>query len=136
MNDEAREPFDFNPNSTNGKGEDYYDPWTAMRIHCGGYGSEVDLDVIRVLRAIAVGSRNCIEGLEGPKGYVTDIAEQTGMSASHVELIQYMLCSADWCDYGTSPRGCFPNWDGDFEALIAAWEKYYEQQWGEPVPLA
>lgn len=106
------------PNAEDENGP-YWDPWEAIEIHCGGYNSEVDADAIAVLKAIRNG------------GYVSHIAKETGLSEAHVELWQYIFCSADWCDYGTSPRGCFPMPGIDFPALIAAWETYYERSWGE-----
>lgn len=123
---EKRHPFDFSPNSYDQEGNEYYNPWNAMGVHCGGYGGDVDWDIIRVLRIIG--------GPRESSRYNLDIAKETGLAPNHVELIQYLLCSADWCDYGTSPRGCFPNYGNDFAALIAAWEGYYVHHWGEPLP--
>jgi hypothetical protein len=99
----------------------YWDPWIALDIHCASYSGAVDQDALNVLRLIG-----------GPEFiYCTGIAERLGLSASHVELLQSIFCSADWCDYGTSPRGCFPTDRDGFPALIAAFEVYYERQWGE-----
>ena len=45
------------------------------------------------------------------------------------------FASADWCEYGTSPRGCWFVYDQgeNFGArLIAAWEAYFERFWKEP----
>ena len=115
------------PNAEDENGE-YWDPWDALGVRCGGYSSAIDDDALAVLKAIRDGAASRHSGGEFTN-YTTDIAAKTGMSATHVELWQYLFCSADWCDYGTSPRGCFPNYDIDFDALIAAWEAYYERRW-------
>lgn len=97
-----------------------WDMWEALGVPNGGYSSAVDLDVIKVMICIR------------DKMYGPDIAAKLGMSNSHVELIQYMLCSVDWCEYGSSPRGCFPNGQENFERLLKACEDYYVHQWGVP----
>jgi len=82
------------------EGEDYHtvveDFWDILGIHCGGYGSDVDDDIIKVM-----------EAMHAQVGNTSSIASHTGLSEPHVELIQYILCSAGMCDYGTSPRGCW-----------------------------
>lgn len=119
----------FEPNSEDGDGP-YWDPWEVIAIPAGGYSSSVDLDAIYVLRAIRDGVASGKSGGDY-KNYVTDISKRTGMSESHVELWQYIFCSANWCDYGTSPRGCFPADGLQFDALITAWEAYYLRRWKE-----
>lgn len=119
----------FEPNSEDGDGP-YWDPWEVIAIPAGGYNSSVDLDAIYVLRAIRDGVASGKSG-DDYKNYVTDISKRIGMSESHVELWQYIFCSADWCDYGTSPRGCFPAHGLQFDALITAWEAYYVRRWKE-----
>ena len=66
-------------------------------IKCGGYNSEVDDDIINVMRVIR----------DDRPAFYTDIAEKLQMKPPHVELIQYILCSMDFAEYGTSPRGCW-----------------------------
>lgn len=117
----------FAPNSEDESGS-YWDPWDAMHIHNGGYSSNVENDAIEILRAIRDGVKDGRDG--GQYGnYVTDIANKTGLSEGHVELWQYIFCSAGWCNYGTSPRGCFPDQSIDFDALIEAWAGYYRRKW-------
>ena len=106
------------PNAEDEDGE-YWDPWEALGLRCLSYNSEIDQNAIDVLRGI------------GDKLYNSDIAARTGLPAQYVELLQSIFCGSDWCEYGTSPRGCFPMAD-DFPALIAAWEAFYERRWGEP----
>jgi hypothetical protein len=126
----------FAPNAEDDHGE-YWDPWDVMRVPLGGYSSEVDGDVIRVLRAIRTGLANSRADNAGHGFYCTEIAEALGLAPSHVELLQYMFCSAGWCEYGTSPRGCwFVHDKGENfgDRLIEAWEAYYLRHWGESAP--
>jgi len=113
-------PFADNSEDEHGP---YWDPWDAMGVSNGGYSSEVDQHAIAILRAIRDGDRS--------GRFVTDIAQATGLAPAHVELWQYLFCSADWLDYGSSPRGAFPRYGFDFDGLIAAWEAYYERRWVE-----
>jgi hypothetical protein len=106
------------PNAEDENGE-YWDPWETLDQRCLSYSSEIDQNAIDVLRGIR------------DKLYCSDIAARTGMSESHVELLQSIFCGKDWAGYGTSPRGCFPMAD-DFRDIITAWEDYYERKWGEP----
>lgn len=117
------------PNSEDDNGP-LWDPWEAIHIPSGGYSGQVDIDAIKILRAIRDG---VLSGRSGGEygNYSTKIAKSTGLSDHHVELWQYIFCSAGWCDYGTSPRGCFPDLEIDFDGLIAAWESYYERHWGQ-----
>lgn len=108
------------PNSEDENGE-YWEPWDALGLQCVSYNSEIDRGAIAVLR-----------GIKG-RLYCDAIAEKTGMAPAHVELLQSIFCSANWCEYGTSPRGCWPIDRDYFHLLIGAWEAYYERKWGEPV---
>lgn len=67
----------------------------AFRISAFSYNSVVSDDFFHVLSGVSEGRYN------------SDIAKATGLSESHVELIQYLLCNGDHADYGTSPRGCW-----------------------------
>ena len=107
------------PNAEDENG-DFWDPWNALGVDCASYSGQVDQDAINVLRGIR------------DKLYNSDIAKRYSMAPSHVELLQSIFCSADWCDYGTSPRGCFPTDREGFPALIAGWEGFYLRFWNEP----
>lgn len=95
-----------------------YDPWERLGIGCATYNSTVDEQALAVLKGIRDGLFN------------TDIAKHTGMSREHVELFQYIFCSADWCEYGTSPRGCFPMDYDEFGKIVENFEKHIEVEWG------
>lgn len=100
----------------------YFDPWEAIGLRCCSYNSEIDRRAIDVLREIA----------RPEFTYCNDIAEKLELSPVEVELWQGIFCSANWCEYGTSPRGCWIVHDHgpDFgERLIAAWEAYFERKW-------
>lgn len=104
------------PNAEDAEGE-YWDPWDALKLPCCSYSSALDDQAIAVLRGI------------NDRLYATDIAARAGMTPEHVELLQGIFCSADWADYGTSPRGCWPIDREGFPKLIEAWEAYYTRQW-------
>jgi hypothetical protein len=71
--------------------------WDQLGLDCCGHNSAVDDQIVAVLELVS-----------GPDFiFNDDIAEKTGMTKEHVELIQYLLCSADLAEYGTSPRGCW-----------------------------
>lgn len=95
--------------------EDFFDPWDILPAVYGGYSSDFDRCALSVLSAFLVRDL-------GPRDL-----------ASH--MFREMLCVADLCDYGTSPRGCFPT--NEFLALlpdlVAAWRAYSALRWGEDV---
>ena len=112
--------IDYTPNSVTGENfVSIWSPWEAMGLLYFSYNSQVDLDALNVLKGIAA------------QKYCTDIAQETGLSPSHVEMIQYLFCNANWADYGTSPRGCWIRHGIDADKLVAMFEAYYEAEWGK-----
>lgn len=109
------------PNAEDEDGE-YWDPWEALGLACLSYNSEIDENAIAVL-----------EGVQA-RQFNSDIAAATGMTQAHVELFQGIFCSADWCEYGTSPRGCWPIDRDGFPKLIEAWQAYFARHW-PPTPI-
>lgn len=112
----------FKPNSYNCElDKEVWSPWDALGIHLGGYSAATDTDAINVLQGIQ------------DKLYCDKIAERYNMAPSHVELLQYIFCSANWCEYGTSPRGCFPDYsiwgDDGLKPAIEKWKEYYFETW-------
>lgn len=94
-----------------------FDPWDLFdHAIYGSYSSDFDDMAILVLD-------NIVNGRWG---------SDHGEGLAH-EMFREMLCCANLCDYGTSPRGCFPNgYTRDLlPALLAKWREYREVEWGE-----
>jgi len=91
-----------------------FDPWDLFPSLYGSYSSDFDDMALEVLGQLVT------RDLEN---WRQDLA---------AEMFREMLCTADLCQYGTSPRVCFPT--KEFEAvlpdLIAKWKAYYKIQWG------
>ncbi len=112
--------------------EPEFDFWEArLGIPFGGYNSAVDQQIYDVAKLIveAWGS--------GAPSFVTTIAAKLGLTAEHVELIQYILAGVRYptaegepfyrgCafDYGTSPRGLFVGNIEMARAFLAEFEAY------------
>jgi len=88
------------------------DLWAVLGIECGGYDDQIDQDILKVLNI-----------LNTKQTYVTDLAKQMEVSATYIELIQYIICSAELAEYGSSPRGCWITEFGSF-VLKSLNEKY------------
>jgi hypothetical protein len=71
----------------------------ALYLPVFGYNSAVSDNIFNILEYLCIGNRE--------DRFVTGLAKRFDLTPEHVELIQYLLCGADLCDYGTSPRGCF-----------------------------
>lgn len=95
--------------------DDVFNPWRLFPCVYGSYSSDFDDMAILVLTNIQ--QRNW--------------GADNGESLAH-EMFREMLCVAHLCDYGTSPRGCFPS--VDFEPLLAPliekWRQY-RARWDE-----
>lgn len=90
---------------------DNFDPWDIFPTLYGSYDSEFDdcaLDVLRDLRDGEPRRRDL-----------------------PARMLREMFCVADLCDYGMSPRSCFPT--RQFKALlpelIEKWEAYRRMMW-------
>ena len=94
--------------------DEVFDPWEAFPCLYGSYSSEFDDMAILVLENLV----KCEFGARGGEGL------------AH-EMFREMLCTADLCDYGTSPRGCFPTWEfGEvLPALLEKWREYRRIKW-------
>lgn len=104
-----------------------FSPHEAIGVPYASYNSDIDDDIINVMRGVR-------DGL-----FCTDIAAKHGMSKTHVELIQAILCGAELADYGTSPRGAFVMYESKdtFHRLLTYWERlqsvdYDEAKAGDP----
>ena len=94
----------------------YWDPWESLGLRCCSYNAVIDIAAIRVLESVQAGQ------------FGTDIA---GIDPVLVELLKSIFCSHNWCEYGTSPRGCFPMDREGFHLLIDGWKAYYGRKWQE-----
>ena len=92
--------------------DDEFNPWALFPALYGGYSQDFDecaLDVLRELR-------------DGDK-------RRHDLGA---EMFREMLCAAEMCDYGSSPRACF--WTLEtalLQRLVDRWAEWSEIQWGE-----
>jgi hypothetical protein len=90
-----------------------FDPWDIFPALYGSYDSDFDDCAIDVLTELRDGEKR---------------RDDLG-----AEMLREMLCVANLCDYGTSPRFCFPT--SEFKALlpelIDKWCSYRNQHWAE-----
>lgn len=93
----------------------------AFKIDVFSYNGEVTEEFWKILCLVC----------EGEPAFVTDIAKETGLKPSHVELIQYLICNFyDGFDYGSSPRGVWANDEGkklyeELKELKSRQDSYY-----------
>lgn len=91
---------------------EYFDPWDIFPVY-GSYSSEFDDMAIKTLENLLGGT------FEGET-----LAN---------EIFREVLCKKGLCDYGTSPRVCFPT--SQFKELlpgyIDTWKQYYKLIWDE-----
>lgn len=101
------------PISTDGMGSvgEIFDPWDLFPCLYGSYSGEFDQCAIDVLTEV----------LEGEK-------RRDDLGA---EMFREMLCRANLCDYGSSPRVCFPTtkFKEILPELIAKWREYSAVRW-------
>ena len=94
---------------------EYFDPWSLFPALYGTYCGSFDKSAIEVLTELAKG--------------------EWKRSDLGAEMFREMLCTAHLCDYGSSPRVCFPT--REFRELLPAfiekWKAYSLAHWGEPV---
>ena len=92
-----------------------FDPWNLFPFLYGSYSSEFDDLAIEVLS-------NLRDGF--PDHMRRDLA---------AEMFREMLCTAHLCDYGTSPRVCFPTqgFKTRLPALIEKWTEYRRLKWDD-----
>lgn len=62
---------------------------------------------------------------------IRDRGDWTTQPLSH-EMFREVLCRMDFCDYGSSPRGCFWRLEPELlDALIAKFKEHLDVFWGE-----
>lgn len=91
--------------------EHEFDPWSLFPCLLGSYSSAFDDLAIDVLTDLRDGTFRR-EDLAG-------------------QMFREMLCTSDLCDYGTSPRVCFPTtpFKAVLPELISKWEDYRRAKW-------
>lgn len=99
---------------------DFWDD--EAELHCVGYNSQIDEDMLAVLKGIAA------------KKFNSDIAAELGLPEQYVELMQSIFCSVGWAEYGTSPRGCWIDPTHDAGSLIAKYDAYVQKRWRDEDP--
>lgn len=107
------------PKAWDDDGDEVFCPWVDILDGIiAPYNSEIDRVAIEVLEAI--GGRTNFDLLDGPDGLAA-------------EIIMHML-SVWLCDYGSSPRGCFPliRDRSMWVELIDKWKAYAEVRWTDP----
>ncbi|WP_395175567.1 hypothetical protein [Roseibium alexandrii] len=91
--------------------DEFFDPWELFPAVYGTYDNAFDDCALDVLRELEAGEKN---------------RDDLG-----AEMFREMLCTSRLCDYGTSPRTCFPT--ADFRPLlpelIRRWEAYRKLWW-------
>lgn len=87
-----------------------FDPWEILPFY-GNYSSAFDDMAIQVLKNL----------LDGGRG---------GEELAH-EMFREVLCKKGLCDYGTSPRVCFPTtrFKEQLPKLIEKWSEYRRLNW-------
>ena len=92
--------------------EGVFDPWDLFPLY-GSYSDDFDQCAIAVLQQLQ--------------------ARQFGPADLAAQMFQEMLCNLHLCDYGTSPRCCFPT--PEFRPLVPAllekWIAFSRIQWAE-----
>jgi hypothetical protein len=93
-----------------------FDPWGLFPGTVGSYSSEIDRRAIQCL---------------------INVRDRETSPSDFDELFRNMLCGQDYCDYGTSPRFCFPTMKCEplWNTLINKWRAHYAVTWPEsPTP--
>lgn len=91
--------------------DDVFDPWNLFPSLYGSYSGDFDRCAIEVLEEINT---------------KTKVRDDLG-----AEMFREMLCTAGFCNYGTSPRVCFSNerFEASLPKLIEKWRAYSLIQW-------
>jgi hypothetical protein len=95
-----------------------FDPWgEVIQGIYGSYASQSDVLMIRVLEAV-----------RDRKTF--DLINNEGFAA---EFMLYVLAGRQMLEYGTSPRGGWPDPEIEdlWQPLINKWREYFRAHWGE-----
>jgi hypothetical protein len=93
-----------------------FNPWDIFPCFYGTYQPEFDQVALDVLAELITG--------EASSAIFGDLA---------ANMFKEALCKLDLCEYGTSPRVCFPTqyFAELLPKLNEEWHKYYFSGWGE-----
>lgn len=97
---------------------DQDDFWDRVGLHCSSYSSDQDDDLIRVFIETA---SDCT--------WYTTIAEKLNLDEKYVRLLMEILCAANYCEYGTSPRGAWAI-RSTYKENLAKLRAEYAKTWG------
>lgn len=99
-----------------GAAEGEFDPWDIFPCLYGTYDSAFDALAIAVLIEVQNGRR-----------VREDLA---------ADMFREMLCTANLCTYGTSPRVCFatPHFKELLPDLIEKWQRFSALSWSDALP--
>lgn len=100
-----------------------FDPWDLFPCVYGSYSSDFDEAMLDVLTALNLAAND---------NWDEAFAMQRKEGLAH-RIFREMLCNAELCDYGTSPRSCFATTEFSplLPRLIGRWKEYYAMKWGE-----
>lgn len=89
-----------------------FDPWEIFPVY-GTYSSDFDECAIAVLEELRDGKK---------------VRDDLG-----AEMFREMLCRMELCDYGSSPRVCFPTtgFKEVLPAFIDKWKEFSAMVWGK-----
>ena len=96
-----------------------FDPWhDIIEGILGSYSSSMDLIFINALKAVR--DKTTFKFIFNNDAH---------------EMALYILAGQGYTDYGTSPRGGWPDsWCADlWDDMIAKWEEYYAVTWDEDI---
>lgn len=101
--------------------DETFDPWSLFPAIYGTYSSDFDQTMLEVLRALQLVSED---------DWDAAFAMQRREGLAH-HIFREMLCTSDLCDYGSSPRTCFPTlpFRQVLPDFIAKWEAFSAMQW-------
>lgn len=93
--------------------DEHGNPWDLFPAVYGTYSSSFDDCAINVLQELIHGEK-----------------DRDDLGA---EMFREFLCTAGLCNYGTSPRFCFPTQEFKplLPQLLQRWRDYYRYQWGD-----
>lgn len=95
---------------------EFFNPWDdVIKGIFGGYSSESDDLMIETMEAVR-------------DGKTFDLIDKRGFV---VEFMLYVLAGHDLTEYGTSPRGAWPQHRDLWQPLIDKWKAYRNVAWSD-----